>query len=206
MIKPYIKYYIIKLVATFCYVGKIKYCPGTFGSLIAFPLSYIILILTISNNIIIIPSSTLSTLEQELISIFIILLLSSIILLFIGIYSANNYLKLCNVNNPDPSEVVIDEVVGQMLTITLCSFSSVFIQYSEMTNYLNHSMINFIFIFLMPFILFRLFDILKPWPINIIDQKVHGGLGIMLDDIVAAIFASVANYAITFMLIDLSVN
>lgn len=39
------------------------------------------------------------------------------------------------------------------------------------------------------FILFRLFDIVKPWPIRWLDQSVHGGLGIMLDDIVAALFA-----------------
>lgn len=39
------------------------------------------------------------------------------------------------------------------------------------------------------FMLFRLFDIVKPWPIRWLDQRVHGGLGIMLDDIVAALFA-----------------
>jgi phosphatidylglycerophosphatase A len=39
------------------------------------------------------------------------------------------------------------------------------------------------------FILFRIFDILKPWPIKWVDQQVHGGLGIMLDDVLAAVFA-----------------
>ena len=39
------------------------------------------------------------------------------------------------------------------------------------------------------FVLFRLFDILKPWPINLIDRRVHGGLGIMLDDLVAGLMA-----------------
>ena len=42
---------------------------------------------------------------------------------------------------------------------------------------------------LMAFLLFRFFDILKPWPIRQLDQKVSGGFGIMLDDIVAAIFS-----------------
>ena len=41
------------------------------------------------------------------------------------------------------------------------------------------------------FILFRLFDIWKPWPIRRLDRSVSGGLGIMLDDIVAGIFAAV---------------
>lgn len=40
------------------------------------------------------------------------------------------------------------------------------------------------------FVLFRLFDIVKPWPIRWIDQKVHGGLGIMLDDVLAGVFAA----------------
>ena len=40
------------------------------------------------------------------------------------------------------------------------------------------------------FVLFRFFDILKPWPIRWIDQKVNGGLGIMLDDIIAGIFSA----------------
>ena len=39
------------------------------------------------------------------------------------------------------------------------------------------------------FLLFRLFDILKPWPINWLDKKVSGGFGIMIDDLLAAVFA-----------------
>lgn len=42
------------------------------------------------------------------------------------------------------------------------------------------------------FILFRFFDIVKPWPIGWLDKKLHGGLGIMIDDIVAGIFAALA--------------
>ncbi|MBD2857757.1 phosphatidylglycerophosphatase A [Spongiibacter sp. KMU-158] len=39
------------------------------------------------------------------------------------------------------------------------------------------------------FVLFRLFDIWKPWPIRVLDAKVHGGLGIMIDDVVAGVYA-----------------
>ncbi len=39
------------------------------------------------------------------------------------------------------------------------------------------------------FLLFRLFDILKPWPIRVVDRQVHGGLGIMLDDLLAGLLA-----------------
>jgi phosphatidylglycerophosphatase A len=41
------------------------------------------------------------------------------------------------------------------------------------------------------FVLFRLFDIVKPWPISYIDKQVHGGLGIMLDDVLAGIAAAI---------------
>lgn len=42
------------------------------------------------------------------------------------------------------------------------------------------------------FVLFRIFDILKPWPIRWLDRQVHGGLGIMLDDILAGVFAFIS--------------
>ncbi|MFD2179446.1 phosphatidylglycerophosphatase A [Veronia pacifica] len=42
------------------------------------------------------------------------------------------------------------------------------------------------------FLLFRFFDMVKPWPINLLDKKVHGGIGIMLDDIVAGLMAMVS--------------
>ncbi len=42
--------------------------------------------------------------------------------------------------------------------------------------------------FLAAFVIFRAFDILKPWPISLLDESVHGGLGIMLDDLLAAVY------------------
>lgn len=45
------------------------------------------------------------------------------------------------------------------------------------------------FFFLLAFILFRFFDIVKPWPIKLLDSKVDGGFGIMVDDVVAGLFA-----------------
>lgn len=65
--------------------------------------------------------------------------------------------------------IVWDEIVGYLITMWLVPFSWQAL--------------------VLGFILFRVFDILKPWPIKWVDQKVHGGLGIMLDDVLAAIFA-----------------
>ena len=52
----------------------------------------------------------------------------------------------------------------------------------------------------MGFILFRLFDIVKPWPISVLDKKVHGGLGIMLDDILAGVFSLAALHLVLNLL------
>jgi len=46
------------------------------------------------------------------------------------------------------------------------------------------------------FVLFRLFDIIKPWPIREVDHRLHGGLGIMVDDTLAAVGAAVILYGI----------
>ena len=67
----------------------------------------------------------------------------------------------------DHSGIVWDEIVGYLLTMFLVPLN--------------------VYTIVLGFILFRIFDILKPWPISMVDSKVKGGLGIMLDDILAAI-------------------
>ena len=69
----------------------------------------------------------------------------------------------------DPGGIVWDEMVGYWLTVSLVPF-----QWPWM---------------LSAFVLFRIFDILKPWPIRLVEKRFGGGLGIMLDDIVAAGYA-----------------
>lgn len=70
----------------------------------------------------------------------------------------------------DPAGVVWDEIVGFLVTMTLAPSGWGWL--------------------LAGFILFRLFDIWKPWPIRVLDRRLSGGLGIMLDDLVAGIFAA----------------
>lgn len=69
----------------------------------------------------------------------------------------------------DPSEVVIDEVAALWLVLAALPFD--FVAY------------------LAGFGLFRLFDILKPWPVSLADRRLKGGLGIMADDVLAALYA-----------------
>jgi phosphatidylglycerophosphatase A len=65
--------------------------------------------------------------------------------------------------------VVVDEVVGQWLTLALLPLTPLG--------------------YLIGFVLFRIADMLKPWPAAWIDRRVAGGIGVMLDDVVAAVYA-----------------
>ncbi len=51
------------------------------------------------------------------------------------------------------------------------------------------------------FVLFRFFDIIKPWPVSVADKKLHGGLGVMLDDVLAGTYAAVVLQLLAFVLI-----
>lgn len=51
---------------------------------------------------------------------------------------------------------------------------------------------------LLGFVLFRFFDVIKPWPISWLDAKVHGGLGIMIDDVIAGVFAWIVIQALLY--------
>ncbi len=80
----------------------------------------------------------------------------------------------------DPSEVVCDEVAGYLVAFFLIPFTP--------------------FNAILVFILFRIFDIVKPYPVSYIDKKVPGGTGIVLDDIMAGIYANIAAEIILFIL------
>ena len=71
----------------------------------------------------------------------------------------------------DHSGIVWDEIVGYLITMA-------FVPTNVITVILG-------------FLLFRLFDIVKPWPIRNLDRKLHGGVGIMLDDVLAGLYAAI---------------
>ena len=188
-----------EFIVTVGYIGKIKYASGTFGSLFAFPLCYIIMHF-ILNSQIVFPIIGFNVAEQQIITLIIIETLAAIILFILGTYFTAIYLE--GSADKDPREVVIDEVVGQMLVIILCLFSVVFALGTSLPEHLNAQIIDFIFLFLSPFVLFRIFDIKKPWPINWLDKNIKGAFGVMIDDVAAALFAVVTHYVIVFFLLD----
>ncbi|GAB4169142.1 MAG: phosphatidylglycerophosphatase A [Rickettsiaceae bacterium] len=190
---------IAELISTVFFIGRIKYAPGTFGSLVAFPLCYMIMHF-ILNNKIVFPLESYNFQEQQIISLFLIELLATFVLFFIGTYCTSVYIE--NMAEKDPKEVVIDEVVGQMLTIIFCSFSVVLAYATSLPAHFDATHIDIVFLFALPFTLFRIFDACKPWPISWLDRNVKGAFGVMIDDVAAAIFAIVAHYVIVFFILD----
>ena len=90
--------------------------------------------------------------------------------LVIGVLCAGSMEKLLDLR--DPGVVVIDEVLGMLITLIGAPDNP--------------------WVWGIGFVLFRFFDIVKPYPIGLVDQRFHGGLGIMLDDIIAGLYSLAA--------------
>ena len=191
-------YSFARFISTLGYAGYLPFAPGTIGSLIALPLCYLLLQYA---PIIKVESLSDHNLIGALCLSFLVYLTVFLILGLLGWLSTREYLK--HHADSDPSEVIIDELVGQGLTIILI-LPTVFIVFLSKAASLAPN--NIIFwggwIFGLPFLLFRLFDIYKPWPINWCDKNIKGAFGVMFDDIVAAFFAAIMQYIIAFLLID----
>jgi phosphatidylglycerophosphatase A len=104
------------------------------------------------------------------------ILLSLITIFTLSFYAVSDYIK--NKDNKDPKEVVIDEVIGQSIPLYMYEVSH------GITKNYNEAVLYYIYIF----ILFRFFDIKKPFPINFIDKKYKNSFGIIFDDVVAGFF------------------
>jgi len=118
-----------------------------------------------------------------LFSLFHVINLSSniilIILLLVFIYSfyaVSNYIKYND--NKDPKEVVVDEFIGQSIPIYLYEVSHGTIKDPQEA----------VLFYLYIFILFRYFDIKKPFPVNFFDKKFKNSFGVIFDDVVAGLY------------------
>ena len=131
-------------IATGCYSGYLPKAPGTWGSLVGLLLFFLLHTLSLEIYLAVIAG------------IFVI-----------GTFAAGEAEKI--MDHQDPGLVVIDEIVGMLITMIAVPATPLAM--------------------VLGFILFRLFDILKPFPVNFFDQRFHGGLGIMLDDVMAGIYS-----------------
>ena len=105
-----------------------------------------------------------------------IILVSIIVIFFISLYSVNIFIKA--LDNKDPNEVVIDEFIGQ--SIPICLYEIAHEGTKETSQVLT-------FYFIM-FILFRIFDIVKPYPVSYYDKNFKNSFGVVMDDVCAGLY------------------
>ena len=105
-----------------------------------------------------------------------IVLISVILIFFISLYSVNIFIK--DLDNKDPKEIVIDEFIGQ--SIPICLYEIAHVGTKETNQVLK-------FYFIM-FILFRIFDIVKPYPVSYYDKNFKNSFGVIMDDVCAGLY------------------
>ena len=134
-----------RLLASWFGSGFLPGTPGTWGSLAALPFAWLIVAYAGDWP----------------------LLVAANLLFYIGWVAAHFAIR--DQSDHDPGWIVIDEVVGQWITL-----------FALPLNLLAYAI---------GFALFRVFDIWKPWPIHVVERRFGGGFGIMIDDVLAAIYA-----------------
>ena len=144
------------LLSTWFGTGLIKPASGTWGSLASLPFAWFLCDL----------GGTLA------------LALATLTVFAVGIWAASIYSEV--LSEVDPSQIVIDEVAGQWLTLLVVPPNLLF--------------------YAIGLIFFRIFDIIKPWPVSWADRHFKGGLGIMLDDILAGVYAATALFFVHLFL------
>lgn len=133
------------LLATWFWIGRTPFAPGTWGSLATLPLALVLYLWAGPAGVV-----------GGTIAVFLA-----------GWWATSRYVSS---DRDDPSEVVIDEVAGQLLCLAVVAPGWV--------------------AYALGFALFRLFDIVKPWPVGWCDRHVKGAFGVMLDDIAAAVYGA----------------
>jgi phosphatidylglycerophosphatase A len=105
------------------------------------------------------------------------IILITLLLIFVySFYAVAEYIK--NTENKDPKEVVVDEFIGQSIPIYLYEIAHGTIKNSQEA----------VLFYLYIFILFRYFDIKKPFPVSYFDKKFKNSFGVILDDVVAGLY------------------
>jgi len=188
-------------IATVLGVGYIPKAPGTFGSLVAIPLAIVthpVSLITVVGVLFFGGGIGIDLPMFEGHSAPVLLLIPSLAALLvvslIGVWSSSRVSEYAGVK--DPQYVVIDEVSGMFLTLVLAivpfglptrlvpsDFASAFALYSAL------SLLNWKYL-LAGLILFRVFDIWKPWPVRRL-ENLPGGWGIMADDWMAGVYAAI---------------
>ncbi|KMK66956.1 phosphatidylglycerophosphatase A [Puniceibacterium sp. IMCC21224] len=144
------------LIATVLGVGYLRPAPGTWGSLAALPLFWA---LHVAGGI-------------------ALCVLATVIVFGVGWWATMR--ETAGSDDDDPSEIVIDEVVGQWIALWPVSFGAGMMGVDVTRLWPG---------WVAGFLLFRLFDIWKPWLVGMADRR-GDALGVMLDDVIAGVFAA----------------
>lgn len=195
------------LLATGFGAGYIPKGPGTWGSLLGigytlYATHFWVLLLTILRH-----SHTAATFPNSALLTFLLspLLLANVLAAFVGVFVAGRVAGFMNAH--DPQIVVIDEISGQSLTLLL---NAALLTLQSKSMALTHGYAEQLKIFwglekalnwkylLAGFILFRVFDIWKPFPARQA-ESLRGGWGIMADDWIAAVYAAIVLWLLTWL-------
>ncbi len=144
----------VRLLATFFYLGRSPWIPGTVGTLGGIPLAMVFLCGGHTGYI-----------------------LATLLLTLVAIFVAQAFENKYDVH--DSREIVIDEVAGYAVAMT----------------WLPVTWQSFLF----AFVIFRILDGLKPFPLSYIDRHIQGGLGVVADDILAGV---ITNFILQVMLVQ----
>ncbi len=134
------------LMSTWFGTGLLPKAPGTWGSLAALPVAWVI-----------VERFGSLTLVAVALAVFLV-----------GLWAVK--IHLGHSQDKDPSVIVIDEVAGQLLAVAPAGLDPL--------------------AFGLGFILFRIFDVMKPWPIGALERGLDGALGVMADDVAAALYSA----------------
>ena len=155
-----VKSYLALSIAT-CGVGYLPLAPGTWGSLLAVGVFWYARAFLLGGSI------NHSVMEPG--AFFVCVLIAILVVTFAGIWAASRTERVLKIK--DPGKVVIDEVAGQLIALLPLALTRISIP-----------------LVIIAFVLFRFFDIVKPYPARKF-ESLHGGLGIMADDLVAGLYA-----------------
>jgi len=147
-----------RLIATVGGIGLLRPAPGTWGSLAALPMAWVL----------------------HVIAGPWFLILAIIVTFFKGLWATSKVIR--DTGEPDPSEIVIDEVEGQWIAFLPVSIGAAWAGAALVALWPG---------WITAFAFFRLFDIWKPGPIGRVDRR-KDALGVMLDDVIAGVFAAFA--------------
>ena len=159
-----------KNILTLFGIGYLTKFPGTIASLVTCIFFYILFLFF------------------EISDFFLLAIVILTLIFFFSVLTINKFYK-----NEDSREIVVDEFVGQSIPLLSWYYFSYENQniFFNLDFFVNYKLEIWIVCSLL---LFRIFDIIKPFPISFIDKNIKNGFGVMLDDVLAGVFSTIILY------------